>query len=175
MYYLVPGTMGFVCKSFETRNQAERPPTSRVGCNGSSKGPVGRREVRRGAQGTGLKFARRCILGRAAVHRSKAEGPKGNARKRAGREQDAERRRRAHAQLLSPSPPPSLTLSRPFYIMRHVVPRRRRGYTDDGENKCAMKRRMRETGEYDVTCNFDERLNILVPPPPHPFGVDSRS
>lgn len=44
MYYLVLGTMGFVCKSFETRNQVERPPTSRAGCSGSSKGPEEREE-----------------------------------------------------------------------------------------------------------------------------------
>lgn len=51
MYYLVPGTMGFVCKSFETRNQAERPPTSRASCSGSSKGPEKCRGMRTGEGG----------------------------------------------------------------------------------------------------------------------------
>lgn len=84
MYYLVLGTMGFVCKSFETRNQVERPPTSRAGCSGSSKGPEEREER------WGSKFARRCILERGDTS-LKSERAKGNARERAGREKDGER------------------------------------------------------------------------------------
>lgn len=82
MYYLVPGTMGFVCKSFETRNQAERPPTSRAGCSGSLKGPVGCRGAQRRAHEEGSKFAPRCIsFGRGGGTSLKSERAKGSARK----------------------------------------------------------------------------------------------
>lgn len=90
MYYLVLGTMGFVCKSFETRNQVERPPTSRAGCSGSSKG-AGETE----GEEEGTKFARRCILGCGDTS-LKSERAKGNVRKRAGREKDGERRALLH-------------------------------------------------------------------------------
>lgn len=91
MYYLVPGTMGFVCKSFETRNQAERPPTSRASCSGSSKGP----EKCRGMQNRGRRIERRgarnfaCGASGAAVYRSKAEGQK-ETRENARGEETAE-------------------------------------------------------------------------------------
>lgn len=136
MYYLVPGTMGFVCKSFETRNQAERPPTSRASCSGSSKGPekcrgmqtgIGRRIGRRGDS----KFVRRCILGCGGTS-FKSGRAKGNARKRG-----EEKWRRAAAE--------------PFYIMRRCVSRE---LHNDTRNKCAMKRRMRKGSVADVTYNF---------------------
>lgn len=128
MYYLVPGTMGFVCKSFETRNQAERPPTSRASCSGSSKGPEkcrgmqtgGRRIERRGAR----NFA--VVSSRAAVYRSKAERQK-------------ETRENARG------------AAKPFYIMRQCPE-----LHNDAGNKCAMKRREKANAA-DVTYNFRER------------------
>lgn len=111
MYYLVPGTMGFVCKSFETRNQAERPPTSRAVAAVVQKGRRNVAGCRRGKadrEKRDSKFARRCILGCGGTS-FKSGRAKGNARKRG-----EEKRRGA---------------TEPFYIMRRCFARvtQRRG------------------------------------------------
>lgn len=79
----------------------------------------------------------------------KSERAKGSARKRTGREKDGEREALLHNAAC---------------VTREL-------HGDEG-NKCAMKRRMRETGEIDVTCNFGELLNgtlLLLFPHPSPF------
>lgn len=88
------------------------------------KGPGKRKEKRR------ARNSREGVFTDAAIHRSKAKGQKET------RENAREGRK--------------LESGEPFYIMRRVS---RELHGDEG-NKCAMKRRMRETAEVDVTCNL---------------------